>query len=424
MLNKILIATLMAWTMVAVQAEEAGADPAQAASTKGETAAPAKGDKVTVKTDHPESYVVQKGDTLWDISARFLNEPWLWPQVWEANPQIANPHLIYPGDVVALQYKDGRPILAVRRGGKGDRYQRLSPSVRSYEKTEAIPAIPIDAIKQFLARPLVVEEGEMDGWPYVVSSYDEHLIAGSGNKIYVRGLPADATAERYAVYRKGKAYINPRKDENAILGYEALYLGDAVMEKNGDPASMILARSNREILAGDRLAEESESDSNSNFIPTTPSQEVSGNVISVFDGVSEIGQYQVVVLDLGSSHGIQIGNVVGVYKSGKIVKDLTAAEIREKEEDARRIESPEGQDSVWDEAATDILNDIRDAKRSFDKSDLVGYLGRPGTEPVFVELPEEYSGVLMVFRTFENISYALVMEAVSPIHIYDSVGNL
>ena len=408
MLNKFLLAAILTWGAAVAVADDTAA-----------------GDAITVKPDHPESYVVQKGDTLWAISGKFLNEPWLWPQVWEANPQIENPHLIYPGDVVALQYKDGRPILAVKRGGgKGDRYVKLSPSVRSYEKTEAIPTIPIDAIKQFLTRPLVVTDAEMDGWPYVVSSYDEHLVAGSGNKIYVRGLPEDSSAERYAVYRKGKPYVNPRKDKDTILGYEALYVGDAIMEKTGDPASFVLARTNREILAGDRLAEESEADTNANFTPTSPSREVSGNVISVIDGVSEIGQYQVVVLDLGTSHGMEVGNVLGIYQSGKIVKDYTATKIKEKEEDARRIELPEGEDSVADHAVNDILNNIRDAKRWFDKTDLVGYLGKPGTEPEVVELPQEYSGVLMVFRTFENVSYALVMEATSPIHVYDNVKNL
>ncbi len=400
MLNKFILIAFLTWAAVAVQA-----------------------DTVTVKPDHPESYTVVKGDTLWDITGRFLNEPWLWPQVWEANPQIENPHLIYPGDVVSLQYKDGRPILAVGRGGKDGRYQRLSPSIRSHEKENAIPAIPIDAIKQFLSRPLVVSESEMEDWPYVVSSYDEHLVAGSGNKIYVRGMAED-TGERYAIYRKGKPYINPLKDENAVLGYEALHVGDAVIQDTGDPASFIVARSNREILAGDRLAEESEVDVNSNFTPTMPAQDVSGNVISVIDGVSEIGQYQVVVLDLGTSQGMQVGNVLGIYQSGKMVNDYIATKIKEKEEDAKRRELPEGQNSVADEVAHDIVNNIEDGVDWFNDTDLVGYLGRPNSKPEQVQLPEEYAGVLMVFRTFENISYALVMEAVAPIHVYDAVKNL
>jgi hypothetical protein len=381
-------------------------------------------DTVTVKPDHPESYTVVKGDTLWDITGRFLNEPWLWPQVWEANPQIENPHLIYPGDVVSLQYKDGRPILAVGRGDKSGRYIKLSPTVRSHEKATAIPSIPIDTIKQFLLRPLVVSDEEMDDWPYVVSSYDEHLVSGSGNKIYVRGLPEDATAKRYAVYRKGKPLVNPVKNKDNVLGYEALYLGDAVIEKGGDPASFIVVSSTREVLSGDRLAEESEADINSNFIPTHPSHDVYGNVISVIDGVSEIGQYQIVVLDLGTNDGMEIGNVLGVYQSGNVVKDYTAAVAREKEEDERRIVLPHEDTSGFDRGLSAVLNDVRDTKRAFDKTDLAGYLGRPNSTPEEVELPEEYAGVMMIFRTFENVSYALVMEAVSPIHIYDAVKNL
>lgn len=384
----------------------------------------AVGDTVTVRPDHPETYTVVKGDTLWGITGRFLNEPWLWPQVWEANPQIQNPHLIYPGDVVSLKYKDGRPILSVGRGDKSGRYVKLSPEIRSYEKDTAIPAIPIDAIRQFLTRPLVVSADEMDNWPYVVSSYDEHLVSGTGNKLYVRGVPEESTEKRYAVYRKGHAYVNPVKDKDTILGYEAMYLGEAIIEKEGDPASFIIARSTREILTGDRLAVESEADIDSNFIPTHPRQDVNGNVISVIDGVSEIGQYQIVVLDLGTNDGMEIGNVLGVYQSGKVVKDYVATKAREKDEDARRIVLPHEDTSGFDRGVSAVLNDVRDTKRAFDKTDLVGYLGRPNAKPEEVQLPEEYAGVLMIFRTFEKVSYALVMEAVSPIHIYDAVKNL
>jgi LysM repeat protein len=384
-------------------------------------------DKVAVKSDHPESYVVQKGDTLWDISGKFLQKPWLWPQVWEANPQIENPHLIYPGDVVSLRYKDGKPILSVSRGGKdkSGRYVKLSPGVRSYEKEQAIPAIPIDSIKQFLTRPLVVTDDEMNAWPYVVSSFEEHLVAGAGNKIYARNMPEDASGKRFAIYRKGKPYVNSRKDKNAILGYEALYVADAVVEKTGDPASLLVPRSSREILTGDRLAVEAEEDISTNFIPRSPSQEVSGNIISVIDGVSQIGQYQVVVLDMGSMQGMEVGNVLGVYQSGKMVTDAIASSTTASKQNAEeRIKFEHEDTNVPDRIMANIANDVRDTKRAFDKTDLVGYLGRPGTTSVQVELPEEYAGVLMVFRTFENISYALVMETISPIHVDDTVKNL
>ena len=383
-------------------------------------------DTVTVNPDHPESYVVQKGDTLWDITGRFLNEPWMWPGVWEANPQIENPHLIYPGDVVSLRYQDGRPILYVHRGqgGKDSRYVRLSPEVRSSVKDDAIPAIPIDAIKQFLSRPLVVTDEEMEEWPYVVSSYDQHLVAGSGNKIYVRGIPDEVNGERYAIYRKGKPFINPQKDEGLVLGYEALHVGDALLEKTGDPASAIISRANREVLVGDRLAEESEADVNTNFIPKPPVRDVNGNILSVIDGVSEIGQYQVVVVDLGTNEGMESGTVLGVYQSGEVVTDYIAAKAKEEDED-EPIRFEREDTSPVDSAFSAIANDIRNSYRALVvDSGALDYMGRPGAIPEEVQLPQEFSAVLMVFRTFENLSYALVMEAQGPIHIYDVVRNL
>ena len=381
----------------------------------------ADADTVTVNPDHPKSYVVQKGDTLWDITGKFLKEPWLWPQVWEANPQINNPNLIYPGDVVSLQYKDGRPILAVNRGDKSGRYERLSPTVRSTQNDDAIPPIPIDAIKQFLSRPLVVGKNDMDDLPYVVSSFDQHLIAGSGNKIYVRGIPTDDDTQTYAIYRRGKAYMSPDK-EDTIIGYEALHVGDAVLDKSGDPATFTVVRSNREVLVGDRLVKESESDINSSFIPTKPRQEINGTVISVVDGVAEIGQYQVVVLDVGSKDGLETGNILGIYQSGNVVKDKTATLANAKHPE--RIKLKYEDTNPVEKVASNIINDLAATKRKIDQTDLVGYLGRPGAEPETVKLPEEYVGVLMLFRTFDHISYALVMEAQGPIHTYDAVKNL
>ena len=374
---------------------------------------------ITLNPDRPDEYVVQKGDTLWDISARFLQEPWYWPTIWRDNPQITNPHLIYPGDVVSLKFKDGQPMLTVSASGMivNGRNVKLSPVVRSHDRDDAIPSIPVDAIQQFLTRPRIVTDEEMDDWPYVVSSYDEHLVSGSGSKLYVRGLSEDSTETRYALYRKGPAYINPRKDKDEILGYEALYLGDVVIEKWGDPASAIVTLSKQEILNGDRLVVESDEAANNEFIPSTPLRDIDANILSVIDGVAEIGQYQIVVVDVGDSDGVEVGSVLGIYQSGKIVKDETATDIKFKKENEKIEIDP-------DESIGGIIDHFRNVKRDFDKSDFVGYLGRPNAKPELVELPAEYAGVLMLFRTFENVSYGLVMEAVSPIHVLDSVRNL
>ncbi len=364
-------------------------------------------DTVKLNPDHPDEYVVQKGDTLWDISARFLQEPWYWPTIWQGNPQISDPHLIYPGDIVSLSIIDGKPLLTVNGSGMvtNGRNVRLSPAVRSEDRDDAIPTIPVDAIQQFLSRPRIVTDQEMSNWPYVVSSYDQHLISGSGSKLYVRGLNDDVDETRYSIYRKGSAYINTRKDPDRVLGYEAIYLGDVVIQKRGDPASAIVTLSKQEILTGDRLVIESDEDANNTFVPSAPYRDIDANILSVFNGVAEIGQYQVVVVDVGDSDGVEVGNVMGIYQSGNVVRDEIATESKGNYE-----VDPED----W----------VGDMMKSFNNSDLVGYLGRPNARPEYVELPEEYAGVLMVFRTFENVSYGLVMKAVSSIHVLDSVRNL
>ena len=254
----------------------------------------------------------------------------------------------------------------------------------------------------------------MDNWPYVVSSYEEHLISGAGSKLYIRGLSDESSETNYALYRKGPAYINPRKDKDAVLGYEALYLGDVVIEKRGDTASGIVTLSKQEILTGDRLIAASREEASNEFLPTTPSGNIDANILSVVNGVAQIGQYQVVVVDVGNNDGVEVGNVLGIYQSGKIVKDKVATDIKGKEK------------IVIDEndALGGAIDDIRNSLTDFNNSELVEWLGKPNTKPELVELPAEYSGVLMVFRTFDNLSYGLVMKAVSPIHVLDSVKNL
>ncbi len=363
-----------------------------------------------VKSDHPDRYTVVKGDTLWDISARFLREPWRWPEIWEVNPQIDNPHLIYPGDVVHLTYRDGRPVLSVNRDGRtgtgGSRTVKLSPEIRSSASDRAIPSIPVEYIRPFLSQQRVVSENEMDDWPYVVSSYDQRLVAATGNKIYVRGLDEAETATDYSIYRQGPAYVLPsdaddydrapvvqskynyREIEGEILGYQALYVGEAEVVRSGDPASAIITESEREIRVGDRLVPQTEqSGLGGDFIPSEPDESIDGRIVSVIDGVSEIGNYQVVVIYAGTNPGLESGNVMAVYQSAEVVRDKVPA---------------------------------RTASR---KNPYLEYFGAPKTRGERVVLPEEFAGVIVVFRTFEKVSYALVMDTERPIHIYDTVTN-
>ncbi len=373
-------------------------------------AAQAGADTVALQPDHPQSYVVKKGDTLWDISGKFLRYPWQWPDIWEVNPQIENPHLIYPGDQLSLTYRDGKPILSLARG----RRVKLSPSVRAYGRGDAIAPIPLDAIQQFLTRPRVVSEAALENAAYVVGSQDGHLVTGMGNRIYIRGL-TDPQTNKFSVFRRGEVYRDPR-NEGRIIGYEALHVGDVLIERLGDPATAVIVYSNREIISGDRLFPQ-EDDEYLEFIPHAPDGAVDGDIISVIDGVSQIGQYQLVVMNLGAGQGLEPGHVLSIHQAGEVVIDYFARNRAEVE--AERAEE-DAQRSWLGKALTNIS---RDLKAVVDAGRPGGGELRVGTAGEKVQLPEERAGELMVVRTFDNVSYGLVMSTQRPVHILDRVRN-
>ena len=386
-------------------------------------------EELKLNPSHPDSYTVVKGDTLWDISSRFLTQPWLWPQIWHANPQIKNPDLIYPGDVLTLNYVDGKPMLELSRGGQssGGRNVKLSPTAREYTHEEAIRAIPLDAIHPFLSRHLVLSDQEIQTAPYVVSSQDQHLVNGSGNRIYVRGLPEGGNVTHYTVYRKGDVVYNPQAGENDaleyrakgdILGYQAIHVGDVVVVRGGDPATAQLTTVKREVLNGDRLFPEPE-EQLPEFIPHAPAQEVHGNIVSVIDAVWETGHHQVVIINLGKEQGIEPGHVLGIFQSSLSVRDDIKTDLREKEDDERRLKFQYSDQSPVDQVFENLFNDIRNTKRAVDKQFGVKF----NTTPDLVQLPEERAGELMVFRAFDKLSYALVMNTTRSVHISDSVTN-
>ncbi len=368
-------------------------------------------DEIVLNPNHPSRYTVVKGDTLWDIAGKFLRYPWQWPEIWEVNQQIENPHLIYPGDELSLTYKDGRPLLGLTRG----RLVKLSPGVREYQRDNAIPPIPLDAIQQFLSRPRVVSKAEIDAAAYVVGSQDEHLASGPGQKIYLRGI-SNETTNRYSVFRPGNAYIDP--DTNATLGYEALHIADVLINKFGDPATAVVTRADREIVKGDRLLPQ-EQDEYPEFIPHAPPGPIDGRIIAVVDGVSQIGQYNVVVLNKGIADGLEPGHVLAIHQSGELVRDKLGTEQAaiQRLEDFRRAEAENP--STVGRFFDGVANDLRETKIAVDKA-----LGEPvGGTPVMVQLPEERAGELLVFRTFENVSFALVMNTQRPVHVEDFVRN-
>ena len=370
---------------------------------------------VALNPDHPQNYVVQNGDTLWDIAARFLRAPWRWREIWRGNPQVRSADLIYPGDVLYLTYENGQAVIRSSREGRP--VVKLSPRIRrGAVHTGAISAIPLDAVKQFLSRPEVVEEDELADAAYILSLGKERLVGGPGLTFYARGTALQNGA-RYTVVRKGSAYIDPELEgDEAVLGYEAMHIGDATMLVHGDPSTMRLISAKREVLVGDRLLPSSTDGALPAFMPHPPENEVRGEIISVVEGVTLIGPQQVVVLNRGSEDGVNVGTVLSVYQRGEELRDEFAKRLSTglPEPDAQ-IELDLDHQRGLEGLVTVLDRFVRDSQKLIDID----------TDDSFrdVTLPEEHSGTLMVFRTFDNLSYALVMAASRPMHLADIVRN-
>ena len=315
---------------------------------------------VPLAEGHPNEYVVKVGDTLWDIAATFLKDPWFWPEIWYVNPDIANPHLIYPGDVLGLVYIDGQPRITNVRGSS----YRLSPQARVTPLTQSVNSIPYESVAAFLSSGVILEKDQADSLPYLLETRGDHLIAAAGNDIYVRGLAADMPGSRFNVVHVGEPLYDP--DDNRLIGYQGILVGDGVLRRGGDPATVALTDTVREALKGDRLLPES-IDVPLNFFPRSPDTSIDGRIISVAGGVTQIGQYQVVVINRGSNDGLSVGDVLSVFQSGAVVKD--------------RIKGGS------------------------------------------VKLPDEDAGTVMIFKVYDRISYGLVMEATEAIHLLDAVRN-
>jgi hypothetical protein len=360
------------------------AGPASAAAAESETVTsnlpdvPADSQDATIVTENtapisasaPKSYVVQRGDTLWGLANKFLKDPWLWPEIWYVNPEVSNPHRIYPGDTLRLAMgSDGKQQLqVVRTSGSAT---RLEPLLRSTALEAPIANIPYAAIAAFLSRPGVLTTEQVEAAPYILALRDRHLIAGVDNSIYIRKLGAAPEGEHFSVMHVGSKLKD--YDGGKSLGYLAEYSGTAVVKITGNPATALITESAREIVAGDVLVPET-GGSVADILPHVPSSPVNGRVISVVNGVLLAGQYQVVAINRGSQQGIEPGHVLRVNKSG---------------------------DHIRDHCAT------------------IAGLGTCTGHSV--NLPEVQAGTLLMFRVFEHVSYGLVLNINDPIADGDRV---
>lgn len=360
--------------------------------------------QVDLNPSAPETYVVRRGDTLWSIAARFLREPWRWPEIWDANrAEVGDPDLIYPGDVLSLYYRDGQPRIGVSRAM---RTVKLSPRVRVSKLDAAVPVIPVGAIRAFLTRPFVLEAEEVDRAPYVVEFPDDHIVAGTGDSIYVRSIYGEV-GERFAVVRPGNAYRDSNTGE--VLGYEALKIADVSLERSGDPARIRIDRMQLEVAIGDRLLPSANDEALERFLPRSAPAGTKARIISVLGGVTQVAQYNVVVLDRGSRDGLQPGHVLTAYKGGQKVRDTVRADTNWNWKDQKFFS-----EETW-------YGDWRTDGRFRDGISSNVPRMRATNSSKTLLLPHEVSGTLMVFRTFDHVCFALVMSTTSPMHVLDSV---
>jgi len=320
-----------------------------------------------IRPDAPMNYTVKRGDTLWDIAAVFLKDPWFWPEIWQINPQVENPHLIYPGDVLSLAYgANGDASVSISQYSGA----RLQPRLRSEGIEGPVDTLPFSAIAAFLTKPSVLTREQAVAAPHILAFRDHHMIGGTGHEFYARGLNATPD-QRFVVMHVGPEIYDP--ETKKVVGYQAAYVATAVVKVPGEVSKALLTEGQREALEGDRLISV-EGERSLTFDPHVPKNPIDGQIISIADDAHQVGQYQIVVLNRGANHGLLQGAVLAVDQKGEIVRD-------------RWPEYP------WN-------------KKGFAEE---------------VQLPYERSGTLIVFKVFEEISYGLIIGARAPIRVADRV---
>lgn len=323
---------------------------------------------VVLKDGHPSKYFVKNGDTLWDISGRFLQEPWQWPEIWQINEEISNPHLIYPGDEIRLSYVNGEPRLSVKRGVEEtvmpNGTVKLTPRVREIANDEAIPAIPASAIQSYLKEGLVVDRKEIVEAPYLVGGRDRRVIFGEGDTVYARDTATqwEDLDQGYGFYRTGEQYVDP--DTNEVLGYEARQIGlGRVASHDGDMITLRVTDSSEDLRIDDRLFSTEDRRVRAVLYPSAPDTKIEAKVIRFFDRLNSVARNDVVVINKGLRDGLKEGNVLDIYGQGEVVRDRQQGDM--------------------------------------------------------VQLPREKTGSMVIFRIFDKVSYGLIMESMRPIYMND-----
>jgi LysM repeat protein len=327
-----------------------------------EPGAVATPEPVALRPDHPQTYTVAPGDTLWSIAGRFLQNPWQWRDIWRQNPQLRNPNRIYPGDVLKFSHDaSGKPQLEVAERAEVP-LLKLSPEVRVETLTQPITPVPRDAVESFLTRALILSEAQWKGAPYIMADDDDQVVYADRDRVYARGAIFDQP--RYQVFRPGQELREP--GSGRYLGTAGVYMGEALLDKDDDPATFTLTRTVAPVRAGDRLFELEAENEIYNFEPHPVPPDTEGFILANLDSdITQITQYSSVIINLGTQEGLEPGHVLAIYGKDRVVEDPVSG----------------------------------------------------GT----VTVPGERSGLLMVYKVHDLVSYALVMQAERFIRLQDRV---
>jgi hypothetical protein len=354
-----------------------------------------------LRANAPDSYTVQRGDTLWGISGRFLKEPWRWPEIWKMNQdQIRNPHLIYPGDVIVLD-RSGRDVqLRLSRNTV-----RLSPKVRVEPLADkAVPTISPADIEPFLSKPLVVGANELDSAARIIATDEDRVALGAGDVAYVEGITKEQGGA-WSIYRRGDPLIDPDTDET--LGYIGIYVGEAQVRHFGEVSKIEITRSNQEVYTGDRLLPASKETPVFAYVPRAPQKPVKGRIVSTYGNLVETGPRSIVALSKGSADGLEVGHVLAIYRT------QPGARYALRTSPLWGRSGPTGSDAPRTYYSEQLTP--RDASLYPERQKI--------TELDLAKFPSERYGLLMVFRTFDHASFALVMEASRQVSLNDIVAN-
>lgn len=323
------------------------------------------GNVLQLAENAPDQHVVVRGDTLWGIAGLFLKDPWRWPEIWHLNTeQIKNPHWIYPGQIVWLDRSGERPQLRLGTPLATNGSSKLEPQVRSQDNTQAIASIPQHIIEPFLAQPLIVEADQLEASPRIVATQEDRVVVGAGDLAYATGV--NIQLPLWLVYRPGKALVDPENGQ--LLGYEAFHLGSARLVREGDPATLEITRSLQEIGRDDRLVPAPRPEI-INYVPHAPNKPINARVMSVYGALAEAATHSIITLSRGAREGVEVGHVLALSRSGALVKSR--------------------------------------------------YQGKSET----YQLPDEQYGLAFVFRVFDHVAYALVMNVSRPVILGDRAAN-